>query len=34
MLQKYAFIVAKSNGGGVKYLKMLKLLRVQVVQGS
>lgn len=32
MLQKYAFIVIESNGG-VKYLKMLKLLRVQVVQG-
>lgn len=34
MLQKYVFIVIKSNGGVVKYLKMLKLLRVQVVQGS
>lgn len=33
MLQKYAFIVTKSNGG-VKCLKMLKLLRVQAVQGS
>lgn len=33
MLQKYVFIVIKSNGG-VKYPKMLKLLRVQVVQGS
>lgn len=33
MLQKYVFIVIKPNGG-VKYLKMLKLLRVQVVQGS